>query len=167
VSPGFDNSRAAGITKPSFVPRNNGATYDSSWSTLLNSHPEWIAIVSFNEWHETTQIEPAKPMSYNGFQYLDYEGAYGLHGGAATTAYINRTAYWADRFHRSSPPHASPPPATGQPSARPTPKPSAATAQTGTIDIPGLPPLPRWAVILVIIGGGLVAAGVLLRRRRR
>jgi hypothetical protein len=34
------------------------------------------------------------------FRYESYEGAYGLHGGAAMDAYLERTAYWARQFGR-------------------------------------------------------------------
>jgi glycoprotein endo-alpha-1,2-mannosidase len=166
VAPGFDKSRAAGGSGTVMIPRNNGSTYDDSWSTLIGKRPEWIAVVSFNEWHETTQIEPARPFSYGGFTYLDYEGAYGLHGTAATTAYITRTAYWADRFKGTAGRPAGPPRAASPPPAKVTPRPAATTTPVLPISIPGLPPLPTLAVILAI-AGGLIAVGVVLWRRKR
>ena len=165
VSPGFDNSRAPGVTSPTVVQRSGGSAYDGGWSALIGKQPEWVSIVSFNEWHETTQIEPAKPFTYNGFQYLNYESAYGLHGSAATTAYINRTAFWAGRFHASRTvvrPQASPPPAKS-PSPKPTSSPSApAVSVPGQIAKRG----PEIALFLIIIGG-LIAGGVMLWQRRR
>lgn len=169
VSPGFDNSRAAGITKPSVVNRNNGGTYDASWSTLTARHPEWVSIVSFNEWHETTEIEPAKPMTYSGFTYLNYEGAYGLHGGPATSAYITRTAFWVSRYKGSAPPRqpsSPPPPTSAKPSAKPSSKSSSAPPPGYFEPVPGLPPVPIWAVVLVVAGGALAAVALFLRRRR-
>jgi len=171
VAPGFNNTRAAGVTKPSVVSRSNGGTYDASWSTLTARHPEWISIVSFNEWHETTEIEPAQPMTYNGFTYLSYNGAYGLSGNAAALAYINRTAFWAGRYKGTAPPRASPtaappPGVTPKPTHKPATTPSAAPPGYFT-PVPGLPPVPIWAVVLVVIGGGLAGAALLLRQRRR
>lgn len=99
VSPGFDNTRNPATTHAYQVPRNQGAYYDSSWSGLAALKPEAVAVVSFNEWLETTQIEPAQPFSYNGYNYLDYEGHYGLTGASAAGAYLNRTAYWVTQYH--------------------------------------------------------------------
>jgi hypothetical protein len=165
VAPGFDNSRASGITRPTAVVRSNGAFYDGAWSTLIGKRPEWIAVVSFNEWHETTQIEPARPFSYGSFHYLNYEGAYGLHGTAASNAYITRTAFWADRFkgvRRSapSPPRASPTPAK-------SPPPPVTSAPSLPIFGPGLATaVPRLFVIMLIVGGLMAVAVVFWRRRR-
>ena len=165
VAPGFNNTRAAGIKTPTVVSRNNGAVYDASWSTLTARHPEWINIVSFNEWHETTEIEPAKPMTYNGFTYNNYNGAYGLSGNSASMAYITRTAFWVGRYKGTAPPKSSstPPPATAKPSPKQT---SAPSIPPGTFEpIPGLPPVPIWAVVLVVVGGGLALAALFIRRR--
>lgn len=46
---------------------------------------------------DRTRVEhPAR--FYHGYQ--SYEGAYGKTGAAAETAYLDRTAYWADRFEQ-------------------------------------------------------------------
>ena len=44
------------------------------WNGAINSGANYVAITSFNEWHEGTQIEPAVPkVSDDGsFTYLDY-----------------------------------------------------------------------------------------------
>jgi len=76
-------------------PRRNGATYDNLWTAALAARPDFITITSFNEWGEGTQIEPAA--QHRG--YVSYDGAWGLVGTAAQTAYLTRTAYWAGRFH--------------------------------------------------------------------
>ena len=44
---------------------------------------------------EGTQIEAAAP--HRG--YRSYDGAWGLVGAAAQSAYLMRTAYWTGRFH--------------------------------------------------------------------
>jgi Glycosyl hydrolase family 99 len=100
IGPGYDGVRAG--EAPVLSSRRNGATYDNLWTAALAAHPDIVTITSFNEWGEGTQIEPAAV--HRG--YRDYDGAWGLIGAAAQTAYLTRTAYWAGRFHSRS--HAFP-----------------------------------------------------------
>ncbi|HUQ23613.1 MAG TPA: hypothetical protein VM049_11440 [Gaiellaceae bacterium] len=93
VGPGYDARRATGDVR--VRPRRNGATYDSMWDGAVRARADLITITSYNEWHEGTQIEPARP-ARRGFQ--GYDGAWGLRGHAAETAYLARTAYWVRRF---------------------------------------------------------------------
>jgi hypothetical protein len=97
VSPGFDARRA--VNNPQVQSRRNGATYDSRWRTAACAKPDVITISSYNEWHEGTQIEPATASPPGHGMYQTYDGAYGRHGRAAQRAYLERTAYWARRFH--------------------------------------------------------------------
>jgi hypothetical protein len=100
VGPGFDAQRAGGA--PAVKERRNGATYDSMWRSAIAAGADEVSITSFNEWHEGTQIEPAAPAGRHGaYRYLGYDGAWGLSGAAAGTAYLDRTAYWAARFRAS------------------------------------------------------------------
>jgi hypothetical protein len=66
VSPGCDDSgvRAATCVRD----RAGGSYYQSSWDGALASSPDWAVVVStFNEWMESTQIEPSTAW---GDQYL-------------------------------------------------------------------------------------------------
>ena len=102
VGPGYDARRADGDRK--VKRRRQGLTYDSMWRAAIAADPDRVTITSFNEWHEGTQIEPAAPGGRHGrYRYLGYDGAYGLHGAAATTAYLVRTRYWASVFRSTSP----------------------------------------------------------------
>ena len=65
------------------------------WDRAIRAQPDIVTITSYNEWHEGTQIEPARAV---GPPYLSYEGAYGLNGKAAERAYLDRTAYWVKRL---------------------------------------------------------------------
>ncbi|OMI91381.1 alpha-mannosidase [Streptomyces sp. M1013] len=102
VAPGYLDDRAVpGNTTPT-VERNNGAAYDRQWNNALDpaigGSPTWVSVTSFNEWHEGSQIEPAAAVPPESPGYRTYDGAYGLTAAAAQTAYLDRTAYWADRF---------------------------------------------------------------------
>jgi hypothetical protein len=105
VGPGYNALRATGDTQQR--DRRNGATYDAMWSAAIRAGADRVTITSFNEWHEGTQIEPAmtpvprtltistgRAASPVVRSYGSYDGAYGLHGKAASTAYLTRTAYW-------------------------------------------------------------------------
>jgi hypothetical protein len=66
VSPGCDDSavRAATCVRE----RGNGAYYQATWDGALASSPDWAVVVStFNEWMESSQIEPSVQF---GDQYL-------------------------------------------------------------------------------------------------
>ncbi|MDX6568127.1 MAG: hypothetical protein QOH15_705, partial [Gaiellales bacterium] len=91
VGPGY-NGRRAGETSTT-RPRARGATYDRLWSAALAAAPDLVTVTSYNEWGEGTQIEPAQAR----LGYASYDGAWGLSGAAAQTAYLTRTAYWAAR----------------------------------------------------------------------
>ncbi|MFD3931296.1 ThuA domain-containing protein [Streptomyces sp. NPDC058614] len=102
VAPGYLDDRAVpGNTTPT-VDRAGGAAYDRQWNNALDpaigGSPTWVSVTSFNEWHEGSSIEPADSTPPAGHGYLTYEGAYGLTGEAAQTAYLDCTAYWVGLF---------------------------------------------------------------------
>jgi glycoprotein endo-alpha-1,2-mannosidase len=99
VGPGYDADRATGDTR--VKPRRDGLTYDSMWRAAIRAGADRITITSFNEWQEGTQIEPAAsiaPVGAYGYSYASYDGAWGLRGVSAETAYLERTAQWARLF---------------------------------------------------------------------
>jgi hypothetical protein len=89
VGPGYDGARAG--EPPVHRGRRDGRTYDALWAAALAAAPDIVTITSFNEWGEGTQIEPAAVRR----GYATYDGAWGMSGGAADFAYLNRTLYWA------------------------------------------------------------------------
>lgn len=95
VGPGYDARRATSDTR--VRPRHAGATYDRMWGGALRAGADIVTITSYNEWHEGTQIEPARVLA----GYEAYEGAWGRRGAAAETAYLDRTAFWTSRFAAS------------------------------------------------------------------
>ena len=89
VGPGYDARRATPDTR--VRPRRSGATYDAMWRGAIRARADIVTVTSYNEWHEGTQIESARPVA----GYDSYEGAWGRRGAAAESAYLDRTAYWA------------------------------------------------------------------------
>lgn len=65
VAPGFD-ARLIGGTR--VIDRADGATYRTEWSTALSTSPDGLAIISWNEFSENSQIEPS--VMY-GSRYLE------------------------------------------------------------------------------------------------
>ena len=77
--------RVPGDRRRATATRARGARYDAMWARAIRSRPDAVTITSYNEWHEGTQIEPAR---VSGWPYLSYEGDYGLTGEAAENAYL-------------------------------------------------------------------------------
>ncbi|MEO8469625.1 MAG: hypothetical protein ABI573_08170 [Chloroflexota bacterium] len=65
VAPGFD-ARLIGGTR--VIDRADGATYRTEWSTALRTVPDGLAIISWNEFSENSQIEPSVTF---GSRYLE------------------------------------------------------------------------------------------------
>ena len=94
VNPGFSAVRI-GYAASTYVPRRGGAAYDERWRAALEVgvEPALMAITSFNEWHEGTQIEPAAVgvTDGRGYTYEDY-------GPLPPEGYLTLTRQWVDRF---------------------------------------------------------------------
>ena len=93
VGPGYDARRATG--EPNVRSRRNGTTYDWMWRQAVAAKAAVVTITSYNEWHEGTQIEPARDGRPG---YDSYDGSWGLRGKAAQRAYLDHTAIWAGRY---------------------------------------------------------------------
>jgi hypothetical protein len=57
VLPGYDD-RHIPRRKPDHFPREDGRLYQAQWDAAVASHSDQVLVVSFNEWMETTNIEP-------------------------------------------------------------------------------------------------------------
>jgi hypothetical protein len=51
-----------------YLPRENGALYSAQWASATETGADQALVVSFNEWPETTNIEPNREW---GSLYLD------------------------------------------------------------------------------------------------
>ncbi|XP_012280514.1 glycoprotein endo-alpha-1,2-mannosidase [Orussus abietinus] len=91
VGPGYIDTQVRPWNAENTRHRRHGQYYEVAWKSALNSGATMISITSFNEWHEGTQIEPAKPASNKDFTYLDYEPE-GSH------FYLNLTKWWIQQF---------------------------------------------------------------------
>lgn len=98
VAPGFNVRRYLGEESPRHRNRKKGQTYDEWWEFTIAADPEFIAVISFNEWHEGTQIEPAIPVRKTKPPYISYEKAYDKKGVPAQFSYLRRTARWIKLF---------------------------------------------------------------------
>lgn len=100
VSPGFNINRTMHKTSEMYRTRKLGRTYDEWWERVIAADADFVAIISFNEWHEGTQIEPAVPAQQLHEHYLSYNGAFGKQGSAAEQSFLRRTARWIELFQR-------------------------------------------------------------------
>jgi hypothetical protein len=92
-TPGFNALRSKGWT--GIVQRNNGATYQQTQDQALDLgvNIPMVAVTSFNEWSETTQIEPCgEGTDTDGFVFQDY-------GSLGPDGYLTLTASFAPLVH--------------------------------------------------------------------
>lgn len=69
ILPGYDDRRLDDRTgdRPT-TPRRSGRTLRMMWDAAVAARPDWVLIVSWNEWLEATEIEPS---SENGRRELE------------------------------------------------------------------------------------------------
>jgi len=95
INPGFSAKRIGGETWVD-TPRRDGETYQDRWERMfeVGIEPALVAVTTFNEWHEGTQIEPAVPGKtrlVNTYPYLDYAPL-------EPEAYLEMTRDWSEIF---------------------------------------------------------------------
>ncbi len=90
VGPGYSDTRIRPWNEANFKSREDGKYYERMFDAAIKVKPEFIAITSFNEWHEGTQIEPAIPKKIKSFLYEDY--------GKDPWMYIKETKRLTDQF---------------------------------------------------------------------
>ena len=68
IGPGYDDHTVPDRIPPSFTDRKNGDTYQSNFAYAIYCGTPWLAIETWNEYHEATEI--AETLQY-GKLYLD------------------------------------------------------------------------------------------------
>jgi hypothetical protein len=68
VLPGYDDRHLPGRPEHTYLPRDNGSLYRAQWASATDTGADQALVVSFNEWPETTNIEPSWE---SGDLYLD------------------------------------------------------------------------------------------------
>jgi hypothetical protein len=101
VSPGFNINRTIGRNTGMYRPRRHGATYDHWWEKVVAAGSEFVSIISFNEWHEGTQVEPAAAIHMPFSGYYSYAGSYGKNGDESERSYLQRTRRWIHLFQQA------------------------------------------------------------------
>ena len=95
INPGFTRTHSMGYEDFTFTPRRDGEAYDARWQAMFDTgvEPQMVAITTFNEWHEGTQIEPARVVMDNGagYNYRDYESL-------PPDGYLTLTRQWVENF---------------------------------------------------------------------
>lgn len=93
VAPGYIDTRVRPWNGGTTRDRENGVYYDRMYEKALDCGASYVGITSFNEWHEGTQIEPAKPFQSKNFHYLDYSPENPRY-------YLERTSYWIGEMQK-------------------------------------------------------------------
>lgn len=58
VIPGYDDRHITTRSSRKFVAREDGDIYRRQWNDATATHADRVVVVSYNEWYETTNIEP-------------------------------------------------------------------------------------------------------------
>nr|XP_040021080.1 glycoprotein endo-alpha-1,2-mannosidase-like protein [Gasterosteus aculeatus aculeatus] len=93
VGPGYIDTSIRPWNNHNLRNRVNGRYFETALQAALDVRPEVVAITSFNEWHEGTQIERATPKKTVTRVYLDYQP----HG---PDHYLELTRRWVEQFNK-------------------------------------------------------------------
>jgi len=97
VGPGYDDTRIRPGNASYRRDREDGAYYERMFQTAIEADPPIIAITSFNEWHEGTQIEPSIPFEGSSFVFDDFRPL-------ESDAYLRQTRALVDRYKKAGRP---------------------------------------------------------------
>lgn len=95
VGPGYIDLQVRPWNDANTRHRGHGHYYDVAWRSAISCRTHFVSITSWNEWHEGTQIEPARAYSTPGLKYLDYEPD-------GPNFYLNLTRFWVEKFAKGA-----------------------------------------------------------------
>ncbi|MBE0566350.1 MAG: alpha-mannosidase [Krumholzibacteria bacterium] len=95
VGPGYVDTRVRPWNTATTREREDGAYFDRQFAAAIAAQTDLVAVTSFNEWHEGTQIEPAVPGACDSFTYRDYRPR-------EPEWYLDRTRHWVRQWSRVS-----------------------------------------------------------------
>ena len=109
VAPGYDDTRLRPWNGRNTRNRKRGAYYDAMWQAAVDSGASIVAITSYNEWGEGTQIEPARPFvttqgdRLRGYSEKEVDGQAGeeLSDGEGLF-YVERTKQWREKWQKAA-----------------------------------------------------------------
>ena len=96
VGPGYDDSRVRPWNAGSWRYRGMGKYYEDMWAGAVEANPLVIAVTSYNEWGEGTQIEAAaagRVSSRTRYRYHEY--------GPDEELYLKLTRSWSLTFRET------------------------------------------------------------------
>lgn len=99
LSPGYIDTRVRPWNTPATRSRRKGAYYDLNWRTFEELNLKVVSVTSFNEWHEGTQIEPAKG---GGKSTIDRNFTYLSYGPFSSDFYLLKTKDWIEKLFLSA-----------------------------------------------------------------
>jgi glycoprotein endo-alpha-1,2-mannosidase len=97
IGPGYDDTRLRPWNRVNIKHREKGKYYNRMWSAAVNLSVPVVAVTSYNEWGEGTQIEPARPFRTDKDELLKgyNEKADGGKPDNGDLRYVNATRRWA------------------------------------------------------------------------
>ena len=109
VAPGYDDTRLRPWNGRNKRDRQHGTYYDQMWKPAIDSGASIIAITTYNEWGEGTQIEPARPFvtsngdRLRGYSENDVSGQAGeVLSDGEENMYVDRTKQWMGRWREAA-----------------------------------------------------------------
>lgn len=110
VAPGYDDTRLRPWNGHNKHGREHGRYYDEMWQAAVDSGANIVAVTTYNEWGEGTQIEPARPFITNKGDrlrgYSEREVTSGQAGEVLSDGeerlYVERTKQWMDKWRAAA-----------------------------------------------------------------
>lgn len=99
VGPGYDDAQVRPWNNVNTHERGKmGNYYAFEWAAAIQAGVSMVSITSFNEWHEGTQIEPAKPFSTSRLR--NQHESYRDYGTGGPMMYLDLTRTWVEKLEQ-------------------------------------------------------------------